>query len=160
MADDTKVTVKSLLSQIDRIVLLLAITVFVASIAVFSVFDLSVHSSSWRDLILALASNVASSVLIYIAVYISLSRVVETRRKVEIQDLVDQITAGLSSKQTLQIAAENITAAEGISSGKTRRDHITHGRIKPEQRQLIQRFLEATYLLIVALTRNHDIRIY
>jgi hypothetical protein len=73
---------------------------------------------------------------------------------------VDQITAGLSSKQTLQIAAENITAAEGISSDRTRRGHIARGRIKPEQRQLIQRFLEATYLLIVALTKNHDIRIY
>jgi hypothetical protein len=118
MANNEKVTIESLLSQIDRIVLLLAVAVFVASIAIFSVFDLSVHSSIWRDLVLALTSNVASSVLIYSAVFISLSRVMETRRKVEIQDLVDEVTAGLSSKQTLQLAAENITVAEGIGSSK------------------------------------------
>jgi hypothetical protein len=160
MAEDPKITIKSLLSQIDRIVLLLAIAVLIASIASFLIVATSVHNSSWRDLILAVISNVVASVLIYIAVYASLSRVIEARRKIEFQHLIDQITAGVSSKQTLQLAAENITAAENVTLDKPGRSQITRGHIQPEQRKLIQRFLEATYLLIIALTKNHDIRIY
>ncbi|SRR5258707_5798895 len=160
MTEDSEVTIKSLLSQINRIVLLLAVAILIASIASFSIVATSVHNSSLRDLILAVISNVIASVLIYIAVYVSLSQVIEARRKVERQDLVDQIKAGLSSKETLQIAAENITAAGNITLDKPSRSDITGGRIQPEQRKLIQRFLDATYLLIVALTKNHDIRIY
>ena len=160
MAEDPKITTKSLLTQMDRMVLLLAVAVLVAAIALFLVFAAYFHSSSWRDLTLAVTANVVTSVLIYIAIYFSLSRVVETRRRVEAQDLVDQITAGLSSKQTLQLAAENISAAENITPDKPRRTHISRGHLEPAQHQLIERFLQATYLLIVALTKNHDIRIY
>jgi hypothetical protein len=154
MTNDREVTVPSVLSELNRIIVLLAVVVLAAAIAGFFIVAQTLHQVIWRAMFLGVISSVIASVLIYIALYLSLSRVVNLRREVWRQDLIHDIAAAVSSNQPLPVQA-----IDPILPNPENR-LIAHGHVRPAQKDIIQRFLNATYLLVAVLTKNRDIRLY
>jgi hypothetical protein len=154
MKEDRRVTVRSVISELNRMVLLLAVAVLAASIAAFFIVAITLHQVLWQELLLAIISNIISSVLIYIALYFSLSRVTDLRLQVWREELLEGIDRDIKTSLPVSAPVINAIPADPLNN------LIAHSHIRPDQRDIIQRFLEATYLLVAAFAESRDIRLY
>ena len=154
MTEEHQVTVPSVMSELNRVILILALAVLAAAIAGFFIVALTLHQVVWRAMFLGVISSLIASVLIYIALYMSLSRVVNLRREVWRQDLIQDIANAVSASQPFPVQAVDPIIPDPENK------LIAHGHIRSGQKDIIARFLKATYLLVAELTKNRDIRLY
>ena len=147
-------TINKAISELNRMALLLAVVVLAAAIAGFFIIAMTLHEVIWRAMFLGVMSNIIASVLIYLALYFSLARVSDLRRGVWRQELIRDISTTIATSPALTVQV--LEAVPGKPDNKL----IGHNHLAPERRDIIQRFLEATYRLVAALTKNPDIRLY
>jgi hypothetical protein len=157
--DETTVTNKpanndSAISQLNRLVVLLAIAVLIATVVSFFVVALTLHQVIWRAMLLGVMSNIIANAAIYLTLYFSLARVAEYRQENARRQLISELKEAISPGQSVAVQV-----VETIP-GKVDTKYIAHNYLSPEKRDLLQRFLLAIYRLVVALTQNQDIRLY
>jgi hypothetical protein len=151
---DSPRTAAPLAAELNRMILLLAGTVFVASIAVFCVIDITLRQGVIQELLVSVIPNITASVLIYIALYFSLSRASDLRKQEEQRELIEEILR--------RISVAPLNPSKGIQ--KSTPDHSdsmhqsTH--VTLSQKIIIQRILEAIYAFSVTLSGNRDLRLY
>jgi hypothetical protein len=151
MAQNHRETVPVPIADLNRMILLLAGTVLIASIAVFCVVDLTLHQGVIEELLISVIPNITASVFIYIAIYFSLSRVGNLRQAAAQQQLVDAIVGGVRA-----IIPPGPAATVVESSGS----ELAREHLRAEQEVIIQRFMEAIYTFSAALTGNLNLRLY
>ncbi len=152
MAQDQRSAIRSAIAALNWMVLLLAVVVLAFSVAVFCIVDMTLHQGVIQALLISVIPNISASVFIYIALYFSISRLDDLRQEAWRQELVEEITGRIGERDAA-------SAADGavIKSGNSA---LAYRHVRPDQRIIIQRFLEATYLLVAALTGNRELRMH
>jgi hypothetical protein len=151
MADNHRETLPLTAADLNRLILMLATAVLIASVAVFCVVDLTLHQGVAQALLIAVIPNITASVFIYIALFFSLSRLDTVRQQAAQQELVAAIVSGVRA------AAPAGSAVEAVESSRL---PLANTRISPEQQVVVQHFLEAMYVFATSLTGNFDLRLY
>lgn len=151
MASSHRTTLPVPIADLNRMILLLAGTVLIASIAVFCVVDLTLHRGVIEELLISVIPNITASVFIYIALYFTLSRVTNLRQETAQQEMVDAIVSGIRSI---------VPASPAAPAVESSRFELPDPGIRAEQQVIIQRFLEAIYTFSTAFTGNLDLRLY
>jgi hypothetical protein len=136
----------------SRLIQLLAIIVFALSVTAFCLVDLNLHQGVMQALLIGVIPNITASVLIYLALYFSLSRLDSLRQHAAQRQLVDAIVAG--------VRAAVPAAPSPVEAVESSRLPLATIRISAEQQVVIQCFLEAMYVFATSITGNFDLRLY